>query len=398
MNRIGQNPWDGVLRRSRIGCRYRRRYCTAGLLAICTVGIAADSRSNPFAVFVVDYNPAPGQHVNDSNFNDPARALGAPRGGGTGAADNSSLVTLGGFGGSITLGFDHTVQDDPLNPYGMDSIVFGNAFWLGGDPEAHWAECATIEISLDANQNGEADDTWYLIPGSHIPDPTAQYLAVMWDDDVADDAYPPALESWIPPGPVDTWETAAYALPLEVFGAPVVWNPVAGGMAEGIFGYGEYTPTLILGDLNADNVVDDPEIDAESFYTTPDDPLRVGISPRSGGGDAFDIAWAIDPHTGEAAELNGFDFIRLTTAVHVLAGVFGEKSAEIDAVADASPDPFGDTDDDGDIDLLDVARLQVCVGSSVALDMACERADREPDGVITLLDAAALIRRMTGPR
>ena len=70
------------------------------------------------------------------------------------------MGTLGGFGGTITLIFDHTVEDDPLNPFGMDAIVFGNAFWHGGDWNSHWAECATIEISLDVNGNSEADDPW----------------------------------------------------------------------------------------------------------------------------------------------------------------------------------------------------------------------------------------------
>lgn len=336
-----------------------------------------DGDTNPFAVIVVDYKPAPGQFVNDPNFNDPLRAFGPPRGGGTRTADNSSLVTLGGFGGSITLEFGHTVEDDPLNPFGMDAIVFGNTFWPGDNLETHWAECATIEISLDANQNGEADDGWYLIPGPHIPEPTVQYLIVMWDDDVSDDTYPPALASWIPPRPPGIWETAAYAIPLDVFGGSVTWNPAVDGAAEGFFGYAEYTPTLNLGDLNADNVVDDPDLDVETFYSRPDDPHRVGISAGSGGGDAFDIAWAIDPDTGEPAELSGFDFIRLTSAVHVLASALGEKSAEIDAVADAAPDPFGDTDDDGDIDLVDVARVQICMGVSTASNARCERADRE---------------------
>lgn len=355
-------------------------------------------RADPFATAVLGYDPAPGQFVNVAQFNDPTRALGRPHGAGTSAPDNTSVVTLGGFGGSITLAFDHTVMDDPLNPNGLDAIVFSNAFWPGGNPLDHWAECATIEISLDANGNGEADDKWFLIPGSHIPDPTGQFLTIAWDDDVADDTYPPAFDTWIPPALSGLWTTEAYELPAGLFGSLVVTNPSSDPAVEDIFGYVEYTPTLLLGDLDADNVVDDSTTSPGEFYTIPDDPLAVGMTPGSGGGDAVDIAWAIDPVTGKPAKLPGFDFIRITTAVHAFSGPLGEKSAEIDAVADVSPDPFGDYDDDGDIDLLDVAAFQVCFGVPDVLAAGCSRMDREPDGFIDLVDWAAMFGRMTGPK
>ena len=367
----------------------------AFLLVVLADGVMAET---PFATRVVDYAPAPGQWVNDFRFNDPSAALGQPFPGGLPSPDESSLVSLGGFGGSITLAFDHTILDDPLNSFGMDAIVFSNAFWVAGNPNDHWAECATIEISLDVNRNGLADDRWYLIPGSHINDLWGQFTSVTWDSDVNDDTYPPPYTSWIPPGFSGVWTTSGYLLPLDVFGVPLVTNPSSDPAVEGIFGYAEYSPTLLLGDLDADNAVDDPNILPEEFYTVPDDPLAVGITPGSGGGDAFDIAWAIDPATGKSANLPGFDFIRITTAVNVVLGVIGEMSAEIDAVADAAPDPFGDFDDDGDIDLVDVAALQNCFGVADVLAAGCDRMDREPDGFIDLVDAAQMFQRLTGPR
>ena len=77
--------------------------------------------------------------------------------------------------------------------------------------------------------------------------------------------------------------------------------------------------------------------------------------------------------------------------------ILGEKSAEIDAVADVAPDSFGDADDDGDIDVRDVAKLLNCFGDDPGLAPACERVDREPNGTIGLDDAAAFVGRMTGP-
>ena len=81
-----------------------------------------------FASRVIEYTPAPGQFVSDPAFNDPSRSLGAPVGGGLLTADLTSLVPLGGFGGSLTLAFDTPVEDDANNPLGLDCIVFGSAF------------------------------------------------------------------------------------------------------------------------------------------------------------------------------------------------------------------------------------------------------------------------------
>ncbi len=357
-----------------------------GLLTIIAAASAAEP--NPFAAYVLEYAPAPGQFVNDPAFSNPAAALGPPAGMGLVDGNNESVVTLGGFGGYIVLGFAQTIMDHPLNPMGLDAIVFGNAFWVG-NANRHWAECATIEISLDVNGNGLPDDPWYLIPGSHISDPSAQFVEMVWDADLLN----PAL---IPPGRADTWTTSGYLLPGDPFSALVVVNPGVGGV-EGIWGYAEFTPTLILGDLSGDNFVDDPFLTPEEFYRRPDDPFTVGITPGSGGGDAFDIAWAIDPKSGEPASLPGFDFIRLTTAVQGAFTGIGEKSAEIDAVAMVRPDPFGDLDGDGDIDLTDASEFQICFGESTKHAAECHRADRQPDGQVDWQDVGPFVERITGP-
>jgi hypothetical protein len=311
---------------------------------------ASAARADEFATIVVDYSPAAGQFVTDPNFNDPARALGAPVGGGINNADNTSAVTLGGVGGSITLGFDHTVLDHPNNPLGMDAIVFGNAFYLLGDPEKRWAEAALIEISYDANNNNIADDSWFTIPGSSL--------------------------------------TAPITLPLpSVFDGPVLINdPSAGAGNESYWGYADMSPVLILGDTDADNVVDNLTITAEEFYTVPDNPMTLDIDPGSGGGDAFDIAWAIDPLTGDPAGLPGFDFIRITTAVDATNGALGEMSAEIDAVSDVLQIGFlclADVNGDG---VLTQADFTAWLDAYQNLHPA---ADQNGDGIISPADFTA---------
>lgn len=318
-----------------------RSVARGGLLALLSVapvmlGGTALGQGSAFATRVMGYAPAPGQFVQAAQFNDPLRGLGAPIGGGTLAPDNSKVVSLGGFGGWITLGFDHRVMDDPRNPLGLDAIVFGNASYVGGNPNRRFAEAATIEIAVDANGNGLADDAWYVVRGPQIPAvPWAAWTVRTWDDNFGDPTFPPGEPGWMPAGRAGQWQTQGFMLPASVLGGPVVQNPLGlSSTSEGVWGIGDHTPTLLRGDLDGDNVVDDPGVSPAVFYTVPDDPFVVGISPGSGGGDGFDIAWAVDEVSGLPANLAGFDFIRLTTAIDSVGPILGEVSAEIGGVAD----------------------------------------------------------------
>ncbi|MBP9002237.1 MAG: hypothetical protein KBH78_01270 [Candidatus Hydrogenedentes bacterium] len=252
---------------------------------------------DPWADSVVAYNAI------DANpgFNDPARAVGKPTGGTTGAPDNTGVHSIGrpgpAPGSYILLKFDTPVEDDPRNPMGLDCIVYGNAFWVGGNPLRKWVEPMLIEISEDVNGNGLPDDPWYVIPGSRN--------------------LPASVRPEGIPNP---------APPL----AGNVLNPNSDG-TEYDWGYGELNPTQ---QEYLDN------------YVRPDDPFRVGLTPRSGGGDAFDIAWAVDAN-GQPAGLTRFHFIRLSAFIAGATGI-GTITPEIDAVADVAPDV--DTDGDGILD------------------------------------------------
>lgn len=318
--RVGGGEWCG-------------RLMGAALAGLLSTPVLAQS---PFASRVLDYSPAPGQFVQNPQFNDPARALGAPVGGGTINPDTTKVVSLGGFGGAITLGFDHRVIDDPRNPLGLDAIVFGNASYVAGNPARRFAEGGTIEISLDANANGLADDPWFLIVPPYLA--LAPLSARTWDDNLADPTFPPQELGWVPPGRSGVWQTWAHELPAFPYAATVLQNPLGlSSPVEGVRAIADHTPTLILGDINGDNTIDQPQARADRFYTTPDDPFLVGITWGSGGGDAFDIAWAMNPATGQPANLPGFDFIRITTAIDLVHATLGEMSTEVAGVADVRP-------------------------------------------------------------
>ncbi len=344
--RMLQNAWRSP-KRLHHGTRLALLHpFTPPLLFALAVASHAHAQS-PFATRVLEYSPAPGQFVQNPQFNDPVRALGPPGiAGGLAAADNTKCVTLGGYGGTITLGFDHSILANPHNPHGMDFIVYGNGFYVGGDPTRRHAECGIIEVSRDDNHNGLADDVWYLIPGSHLSPPIAR-TSVTWNAATLN-------PTWVPPGRSGTWYSSGYLLPVATFGAsPILVNSLGTG-AEQVWGYADLAPTLLLGDTGADNTVADPNADPALFYTIPDDPLTIGVSPGSGGGSAIAIRWAVDPSTGLPAHLDRIDFVRISTGINAVHPILGEISTEIGAVADVRPVSSPDWNADGAITTQDI--------------------------------------------
>ena len=254
----------------------KRLRWAAALLCLLPLRAMAE---DPWADAVLDYNAIDPV----SGFEQPDRAVGPPTGAGMFAPDNSGVHSIGRpdavEGSYIILRFDTPVTDDPANPLGLDCIVYGNAFWVGGDPDRKLVEAGLISISEDVNGNGLADDAWYVIPGSR---------------GINVDALPAGIPNPDPPL------------------AGSVENPASDG-SEFNWGYCDLTPTQ------------QPYLDN---YVRPDDPMVSGNTPRSGGGDAFDIAWAVAA-AGDPAGLTAFDFLRVSAFIDGV-NEFGFVTPEID--------------------------------------------------------------------
>ena len=139
---------------------------------------------DPFAHEVVSYESGSGAV---RGFDDPSSALGSPTRTTGGTLFPSAvtpfqpaympleLVSIGA-GGSLVLAFDHDVDNDPRNPFGIDLIVFGNPFctdsaYPNGVIDSMFSEGGSIELSSDG-------ETWYLVPGlvADGPLPTLGWL------------------------------------------------------------------------------------------------------------------------------------------------------------------------------------------------------------------------------
>jgi len=147
------------------------------VLAASTSTQAAD----PWADGVVNYTPGTGianDFATGNPFSDSSTALGEPTRftsdsanfGGPVQPFNSPFraneVVSIGEGGSLTVSFDEPVTDDPLNPFGIDLLVFGNSFYfltpfasdgVAGSPST---EGGRIEVSADATAFSQRLATW----------------------------------------------------------------------------------------------------------------------------------------------------------------------------------------------------------------------------------------------
>lgn len=143
--------------------------CALTALTLCAglAPLAGAGTSDPWADFVVDFNQGSGA---SPSFADPTTALGSPeRFTGEGvfpgavtpfnsAFGTDELVSIGA-GGSLTLGFDEPIFNDPANPFGIDLLVFGNSFLIFGTNEVA-SDGGVIEVS----QTG-LDGEWFTITG-----------------------------------------------------------------------------------------------------------------------------------------------------------------------------------------------------------------------------------------
>ncbi|BBO36167.1 PEP-CTERM sorting domain-containing protein [Lacipirellula parvula] len=160
------------------------------LLAACPAAPAF--AADPWADKMVEYIQGTGvgnDFVTGNPINNPQTALGEPTrfasdpanfGGPTtpfsSAYRDHEIVSIG-IGGSLTLQFDEPVQNHPLNPYGIDLLIFGNSFYeLVFGPNT-----ATGSASIGGGQIEVSANGVDFVPVSGVADglfPTVGYLDV----------------------------------------------------------------------------------------------------------------------------------------------------------------------------------------------------------------------------
>lgn len=260
--------------------------------------------SSKYISVVYDYQPAPGQFVNET--------VGSPEGAQMIIGGTSSLVHLGGFGGYIVFGFDHSI----VNKTGADLAIYGNPL----KPPAELSEPGIVMVSQDMNGNGVADDPWYELAGSQYTAEStiknykvtyykpATVARVQWKDNRGDTG---AVE-------INRFHNHQY---YPLFAANQDSISFEGTRLANTFG-------LIPGGsvyINAGF----PWGYTDSWATdTEKDPYETNMY------NSIDIAWAVDKD-GKSVTLSAIDFVKVYTGQNCSGNsLLGEISTELRGAAD----------------------------------------------------------------
>ena len=241
---------------------------------------------------VYDYLPAMGQFVNElPKYEEGDDAAAMIRKCEQALVNNAGgLVSLGGWGGMITFGFDHPVE----NLEGRDIQILGNAFYMAGSTEYGSSEPGIVLVSRDDNQNGVPDDTWYELKGCLYDDPSTDHTFTRTYTRTSDTLQNPFHQHPYYP----QWLTEdAYTLS----------------------GTRLAPQTEVINGQNVQRILD---------YGYVDNKPNTDIE-----GTSFDISWAVDAN-GNTVSLPTIDFIRVYNASDEVLNTTGELSTEIKGAID----------------------------------------------------------------
>lgn len=259
--------------------------------------VAVTPASSKFISTVFEYAPAPGQHINNASLGSPEQAQKL-------VGSIANMVSLGGFGGYIVFGFDHSV----VNQTGSDLAIYGNPF---GPPYA-FAEPGIVMVSQDKNGNGKPDDEWFELAGSEYAKATTikNYEITYTNPKAA------ANVAWT--------DNQGNSGVVNNSAKRINFYPLFASNQEKI----TFKGTLLPSTLSSGGIVTNGAFDwgYTDSYSTGDD-YKTSLY------NSFDISWAVDA-TGKKVTLNTIDFIKVYTAQNVNAGILGEVSTDVKGATD----------------------------------------------------------------
>ena len=284
---------------------------------------------SPYITKVYEYRPAPGQFVNELpkyTEGDTEESM-RQKVEDCLAYDARTMVSLGGYGGYIVVGFDHTIVNRPGE---YDFKILGNAFYANDNPRPDAplggsSEPGIVMVSVDTNGNGVPDDEWYELAGSEYykketlknyeityyrPDENKEPVTCS-NPNITDSTY----VRW-----TDNYGNTGYISQLTFHKQPYYPQWVS------------ESSITFKGSKLADNAID--ESGNGSYYVLyAYDWGYADNHPNSIEKSNFKIDWAVDSE-GNPVDLPGVDFIKIYTGVNQFNGWLGECSTEVMGVTD----------------------------------------------------------------
>ena len=247
------------------------------------------------------------------------------------AANGFSLGSLGGY---VQYDFStNPIQDLPSNPYGVDFVVYGNAF--NGNPEAAAVQVYAQEVRADGTLG---EYKWYELAGSMYYSGSAVRNATV--------SYTLASNGAITAKVNDTVHSQ------NPFVTNAAWFPTKSGMShEATSGINNALTNTYITEYTANTlkfagITSIPDSDSNTDYAfgyadvtpvpsvkdgTPVNPYTPYTSDKVGG-DGFDLAWAVELGSMKPVKINNAKYVRIYSAVLYNTGIFGETSPEITGI------------------------------------------------------------------
>ena len=275
--------------------------------------MAADSPSS-----VASYLPAPGQFVNQDIYKNPEKTLAGPMGGG--------VVTLGSYGGSIVYYFEEAITNDDKNPYGVDFIVYGNAFTnADGSSSASAAEPASVLVSEDG-------ETWYELAGSLYYDANTRHnVSVTYTNP------DPAFAGAVDIGWIDSDGNAGVLAKNAFHSQPYYPDPAYYGAYNTGAGKNEsYTAETMTVTGSVLSAAAFPAFGYADTHAAANPASNTAVNPyraaheKAANGDGMDLAWAVDAN-GNHAAVDKVHYVKISSA-SLVTGSTGEISPEITGI------------------------------------------------------------------
>ena len=250
------------------------------------------TKFSPYITRVYEYLPGMGQFVNElPKYEEGDDAAAMCRKCEQSIANNAGgMISLGGWGGYVTFGFDHPVE----NLEGRDLQILGNAFYMSGSTEYGSSEPGIVLVSRDENQNGLPDDTWYELRGCLYDDPQVVHSfsrTYTREGDTLQNTFHqhPYYPQWLS---ADEYTLKGAKLPPQ---------------------------SAVIGGQNVQRILD---------YGYVDNKPNSDVE-----GTSFDISWAIDAD-GNPVSLPSVDFVRVYNASDEVLVQTGELSTEVAGAVD----------------------------------------------------------------
>lgn len=325
---------------------YQIRASAGNIADTVIVAVKQDmTTQSPYITEVFDFLPAPGQFVNElpryvegDTHEDMVRKAQVSLKG-----EDASMISLGGWGGYVVFGFDHTITNVSGR---LDFRVHGNMFGANANPDPSAStggssEPGIIMVAYDKNKNGKPDDDeWYEIKGSgnFSAEGEAWYQkAVDNKNDVNTfrdfemTYYRPTTEQPEMPGEVDNPDSYI------TINDYIRWTNNQGKegyKVKNVYHDQSYYPAWVSEDeltfkgiRLAQNGID--ESGKGNYYVCY--AFRYGYvdnQPNVDDNSGIDIDWAIDKD-GNKVDLPGIDFVKVYNGIDQENGWLGECSTEV---------------------------------------------------------------------